>query len=521
MIRKLPLLSMAMILGSIFFTQTSQAQINYSQDFETSDGSSSAYEFDTDPDGFGCTATSLWANLWWFDSYEKYFVSELVGSSNGLPATIGFDYKVVTYSDFLAYPNSPDWGSITVQYGTSASGPWTDIQTIDPSNHVESATCAPFSATFTPPPGALYYRISAFVNSEEDIDLLFFVDNVSVTQAAAPACTGAPAASEATGVVGCIGSQTTLTLLPYYTDSGLTFQWQSSVDGTTFTDIDGATQFAYIATAGVDAVWYRAVITCTDSGLSATSGAKEVVTSLLCYCAPQITSDVEPVTNVVFAGIDNSSSPVVNGSPALEDFRGSVEAGTVVAGQSYTITLQGNTAGTFTNYFTIYIDLNADGDYSDDGEAMNLSQTLYSSTGTDGQTVTGTIEIPATATAGLTSFRVFKRFYDYATDPCGSYSYGQAEDYSLQIEPVNSVVGFNKANFKYSPNPVNNELNLQYTANMENVQVINMLGQTVLTKNNIGATDAKLDMSGLQAGTYLVKVGDAQGASITVKVMKQ
>ncbi len=117
---------------------------------------------------------------------------------------------------------------------------------------------------------------------------------------------------------------------------------------------------------------------------------------------------------------------------------------------------------------------------------------------------------------------MFKRYNAYPDTSCGTYGYGQVEEYAVTIaEDTNSAGGFSKANFKYSPNPVANELNLQYNANLENVQVMNMLGQTVLTKNNIGATDTKLDMSGLQAGTYLVKVGDAQGASMTVKVVKQ
>src|SRR5690606_15604378 len=37
-------------------------------------------------------------------------------------------------------------------------------------------------------------------------------------------------------------------------------------------------------------------------------------------CLFTITYDVEPITRVVLSDIDNPSSPVVNGSPALEDF---------------------------------------------------------------------------------------------------------------------------------------------------------------------------------------------------------
>src|SRR5690606_7044741 len=79
-------------------------------------------------------------------------------------------------------------------------------------------------------------------------------------------------------------------------------------------------------------------------------------------CLFDITASVEPITRVVLADIDNTSSPVVNGSPALEDFT-NIE-GTVHRGSSYTVALEGNTDGNWTNYFTLWIDLNQDGEWT-------------------------------------------------------------------------------------------------------------------------------------------------------------
>ena len=59
------------------------------------------------------------------------------------------------------------------------------------------------------------------------------------------------------------------------------------------------------------------------------------------YCGPiDFTTNVEPITLVNFAGINNTSLETLNGSPDHEDFTSI--SGTVIAGSSYTITLKGN-----------------------------------------------------------------------------------------------------------------------------------------------------------------------------------
>ncbi|HLU51339.1 MAG TPA: hypothetical protein VKZ42_04180, partial [Flavobacteriaceae bacterium] len=61
------------------------------------------------------------------------------------------------------------------------------------------------------------------------------------------------------------------------------------------------------------------------------------------YCGPlEFTFDVEPITRVQVADIDNVSDPTVNGSPAHEDFTAIV--GNMEQGTTYPIALEGNTA---------------------------------------------------------------------------------------------------------------------------------------------------------------------------------
>nr|WP_322623916.1 T9SS type A sorting domain-containing protein [uncultured Flavobacterium sp.] len=504
-------------------TQKSQAQISYSQDFE---GDVPVYDvdgFDLEFLGYGCQDTSLYTNIWYDDPYTYELISTSIGVSNGQASTFTYDYKILAYEDFSALPNNPDWGNFKWEFSTDPTGPWTEIETVTAANHVESENCVTRTVNLpSSPVGSLYLRLTARVNEDNMIDAFIFFDNLTFNQDPSPACTGTPAVSNVLGGSECTFSETVLSLDQFYTASEIAYQWQSSTDGTTFTNIAGADGAEYTATVPATTEWYRAVITCTASGLSTTTAAVSLLGTGLCYCTPDFTSAVEPITSVVFAGIDNTTSEEVDATEPFEDFTTTIEPAQVTKGQTYTISAQGNTDGEFTNYFTVYFDFNANGRYTDAGEEFQFADAIFDSTGTDGQTVTASITIPATATVGTTRFRVFKRYNAYPDTSCGTYGYGQVEEYAVTIaEDTNSAGGFSKANFKYSPNPVANELNLQYNANLENVQVMNMLGQTVLTKNNIGATDTKLDMSGLQAGTYLVKVGDAQGASMTVKVVKQ
>jgi trimeric autotransporter adhesin len=84
----------------------------------------------------------------------------------------------------------------------------------------------------------------------------------------------------------------------------------------------------------------------------------------------------------------------------------------------------------------------------------------------------------------------------------------------LKVNQFDVASGFN-----VYPNPVSDILNIEYTSDLTNVSVYNMLGQQVLNKK-VSATSTNIDMSGLNSGTYLVKV-EANNASKTIKVFKK
>ena len=155
------------------------------------------------------------------------------------------------------------------------------------------------------------------------------------------------------------------------------------------------------------------------------------------YCKPVI-PNVEAITNVSFATINNTAS-TQNEVEGVQEFCAPI--GEVVQGNPYLLSVQGNTADTYnwfwgwrrnTNYFTAFFDWNQDGDFMDDGEQIPIGY-IYGSTGFDGKTTSVNITVPSTAVLGITKMRIIKNSDNYPVNPCGYYTYGQAEDYLINV----------------------------------------------------------------------------------------
>ncbi|MES2410504.1 MAG: T9SS type A sorting domain-containing protein [Bacteroidota bacterium] len=157
------------------------------------------------------------------------------------------------------------------------------------------------------------------------------------------------------------------------------------------------------------------------------------------YCGPMtFTSNVEPITLVEFAGINNTSSALVGQDNATtifahEDYTAMV--GNVTAGSNYPITLKGNTDGNFTTSLRVYIDWNQNNDFTDLGESYDIGN-IVNSTGVDATQLVGSIAVPGTVMGGNTRMRVIKRYNGFGTSCQTGTGFGQAEDYTLSVTAV-------------------------------------------------------------------------------------
>lgn len=238
------------------------------------------------------------------------------------------------------------------------------------------------------------------------------------------------------------------------------------------------------------------------------------------YCGPlAYSTSIEPITLVNFAGINNTTSEVVDETPEHENFI-SIQ-GNVEQGGTYPIVLKGNTGGNFTNRFVVFIDWNQNNTLNDAGEVYfgDGLLTIINSTGVDAIQAAGDIIVPTDALTGVTRMRVKKLYGTTNTaDPCSGASYGQAEDYSVNVSAPASLSDNVIDGFSMYPNPVNNSLNLKALNNIDAISIYNMLGQELM-RVNPSSTQVQLDMTQISIGSYVVKVqsGAQVGAYSLIK----
>ncbi len=89
---------------------------------------------------------------------------------------------------------------------------------------------------------------------------------------------------------------------------------------------------------------------------------------------------------------------------------------------------------------------------------------------------------------------------------------------TVTVTPTLGVGQFDIAGLQFYPNPVVDYINISNTSDITSVRVFNMLGQGVMTVRP-SVTTAKIDMSALPMGTYLMEV-QSEGKTAKFKVIK-
>ncbi|OXB25429.1 peptidase M4 [Flavobacterium tructae] len=317
--------------------------------------------------------------------------------------------------------------------------------------------------------------------------------------------TTAPTAPTNLAASGTTGSTTNLTWTASTDNVGVT--GYDIYQGTTLKGSSTTTNYTVTGLTALTAYSFSVKAKDGAGNVSTASNVVNVTTTAasLNYCNSQGNSTVdERIGKVVFGTINNTST----GTTGYENY--TAISTNAARGTAYTITITPVwTSTVYSEGYAVFIDYNQDGDFTDAGE------TVWTKATSTAATATGTITIPATATLGTTRLRVSMKYNGIPTS-CESFSYGQVEDYSINITASGAIVNQEiaaglvetneTARFALYPNPVVDELNVSLADNTGyTFRITNTLGQQVSS----GALSGNpIDVRTLKTGLYVIELNN-------------
>ncbi|WP_073289937.1 reprolysin-like metallopeptidase [Chryseobacterium polytrichastri] len=411
-----------------------------------------------------------------------------VSSQNSAIAYTGGSSQTVTWNVAGTTANGVNAANVDILWSTDSGNTWTTLLAGTPNDGTQPVTI-PNSATTT---GRIMVKGSNHI--------FFDVNNANITVNAGSGIIDTTAPTAAT--LSASGTTSTSTNL----------SWSGSTDAVGVTGYDvyqgasliGSTaSTSYTVTSLTPSTNYNFTVKAKDAAgnISVASNSVSVTTlagSTVSYCSATSTNTAdERIGNVKFGTIDNTST----GTAGYENF--TTISTNVTRGNTYAISV--TPVWTSTNYseaYAVYIDYNGNGDFTDSGELA------WSKAGSTTTPATGSITIPATATVGTTRMRVMMQYSSIPTSPCGSYTYGQVEDYTLNIassgkgelsDPKNLLT-----DIKLYPNPVRDILNVSNTTS-EDYKIFDMGGKLI---NSGKLQRGSVNVSSLIKGAYMIQIGE-------------
>ncbi len=184
-------------------------------------------------------------------------------------------------------------------------------------------------------------------------------------------------------------------------------------------------------------------------------------------------------------------------------------------GSGNTIYLSSGFSGTsYTEYWAVYIDYNRDGDFTDTGEEVASGSSSSSAT------LSAAFTVPATASTGLTRMRVSMK-YNSAQTPCETFSYGEVEDYTVNLttvavngianfgDPSAATLGNVRTSYYIYPNPGADYIQINMSSDTKvSLTIYNISGQKVKAFNLTG--NQKINIANLPAGMYTITINDGR-----------
>ncbi|RKF03739.1 putative secreted protein (Por secretion system target) [Tenacibaculum lutimaris] len=315
------------------------------------------------------------------------------------------------------------------------------------------------------------------------------------------------------------------------TQTSVYLTWTAATDNIEVTGYDvyqGSTKIASVTTTNFSvsgltaAANYSFSVKAKDAANNISSSSNTVnVTTLantISYCSTKGNNvNYEWIDNIVIGGISNATS--ANGG--YGDFT-SLTAN-LPYGNNTIIVSAGFSSSSYTEYWKVWIDFNKNGTFESSEEIVSGSS---SSSGN----LSYTFSVPTSALSGTTRMRVSMK-WNAAPSACETFSYGEVEDYTVNIGASAKGLGDNNItidgkleneasifNASVSPNPTAKTIKIHLGDNRNaSFKISTLTGQTVL---NGKVTHHTIDLSNLKNGVYILEVNDSQ-KSFTKKIIKK
>jgi hypothetical protein len=305
------------------------------------------------------------------------------------------------------------------------------------------------------------------------------------------------------------------------TSSGATFGWSAVSGASSYTvqyQVVGASSWTSVTTTGTSVTlstlaastnYQWQVATTCSGGASSYTAAVAFETSAgttNTYCASSAsTTTYEYIGKVALGTISNTNT----NTAGYVDYTSL--STNLTAGSTYTIKLTPTfPSGTsYAEYWTVYIDYNQNGVFTDAGEAVAKGEAKAAKS--------LSFTVPTTAVNGPTRMRIQMQYGAYETNSCASFTYGSVQDYTVDINGGTLTLGApaaadNFSNIKLYPNPAQDNVTVQFNSAANataNLHVYNMAGQRVMTTEKssfAGENMVAINTAALTPGIYIFEL---------------
>lgn len=325
-----------------------------------------------------------------------------------------------------------------------------------------------------------------------------------------------------TNVVTCNATVPTNLASSAITTTGATVSW-GAVTGTTYEYqykttaatawTTGTSASASVSLTGLTAstaYQFQVKSICPNNTSSAFSASLNFTTANVpapTYCTSTSTNTTDERIARVQLGTINNASTSTTGYENFTSLSTNLTRGT-----ANTITITPFWRSTrYAEGYSVWIDYNSDGDFTDAGEQV------FTRTATTTTPVAGTFTVPAATTTGPKRVRVSMK-YNAVPTACESFTYGQVEDYTVNIVAsgvVNAItsdleIDGNKNNYDFAiyPNPTKGILNISSFDNRAVSYVIySLIGKKIISGN---AIETGIDVSEIPSGIYVIELNDGK-----------